>query len=84
MARSLSDDPSRLENELSGLYGRARVIERRLRVIRVETEDRGPVTPPGELHKRIEEAKACVVGIGEATPEMKGEVTEIDNDGIDF
>lgn len=60
MARSLSDNPVKLERELSGLRVRAQAIETKLLNMR-RAEDSADVATGEKLHKLAEVAKAAIV-----------------------
>lgn len=84
MARSLSDDPVKLERELSGVLRRAHAITKKLQDIEREREADPDVVYGDELHRRVEEAKARIVSIGAATPEMLAGVELDDAAAVDF
>jgi hypothetical protein len=60
MARSLSDDPVKLRNELLGLRRRAHAIEKKLTEMKRSVEGEPHVPTGEELHRMVEQAKACV------------------------
>ena len=57
MARSLSDDPVKLRNELLGLSRRAHAVENKLREIEREGDGENVLTGD-ELHRAVEWAKS--------------------------
>ena len=74
MARSLSDDPVKLRNELLGISRRAHEIEKKLRELERQFEGEPDVAVGDELHELVEWAKSC--------PTAPLELD--DSEGIDF
>lgn len=68
MARSLSDDPVKLRNELLGLSRRQHAIEKKLVELQ-RTEDAEEVLIGDELHEAVEGVKALVGAPVEELPD---------------
>jgi hypothetical protein len=69
MARSLSDDPVKLERERLGLSRRLHAIDMKLLQIKRSSEGEPDVVTGDELHRQVELAKACIGAPVEELPD---------------
>ncbi len=69
MARSLSDDPVKLRKEELGLSRRLHAVRTKLREIERSVEGEPDVPTGEELHRMVEQAKACVGAPVEELPD---------------
>lgn len=78
MARSLSDDPVKLRKEELGLSRRLRAVRNRLQELERIQEGEPDVATGEDLHRMVEQAKAC---IGATVEELAGGEVEADSWG---